>query len=324
MDKQSTTRIYGLIGYPVKHSFSPAMHNAAFKELNIAAEYRLFEVRPEDLEDFLLNKDFRLKDNKGNYIYAKDIEGFNITIPHKVRAKEILEKRFPLSLGKYPQQDLYYVKLSGAINTVKRGVRPLYWNTDAWGFLKSLEDKEGSWGLGFSPGGKSALVIGCGGTGRSVIASLSWKNLCRKIYIYENDPVAVNAAREHFFGQDLSNEWVDLLRQKLEFIVGENIPKTIGNCDLLVNASPVGMEEGDGSVIDKNLLHSGLSVYDVVYNQETQLIKDAKSLGVPVVGGLGMLLHQGTSAFNLWTGVPPPIDVMRQALEEELTKCQIK
>jgi len=318
--------IYGLIGYPVKHSLSAVMHNAAFAALKINAEYRLFEMEPAKLEAFLLDN-IKVSDTKGKEFYSKDIIGFNITIPYKVRAYEILKKKLPLSFGKLAQVDQYYVKLSGAVNTVKReNNQPLYWNTDAWGFLKSLESKEkGDWGLGFSPTGKSALIIGSGGAGQAVIAALSWKKSgMKKIYVYEKDNGAVVSAQKHFFNGNLSREWVDSLRQKLEFISVEKIAEATRSCDLLVNASPVGMENDGDSVISRHMLekNKNLSVYDVVYNRTTQLVKDAKSLGLPVVGGKGMFLYQGKEAFELWFPERAKEDAeiekaMRKALSEE-------
>ncbi len=300
-----SSKIYGLIGYPVKHSLSPLMYNAAFQALNIPAEYRLFEVEPAKLESFLIDN-IKITDRQGRESYSQDIVGFNITIPHKVRACEILKKKFPLSFGKLAQVDQYYVKLSGAVNTVKReGGQPLYYNTDAAGFLKSLEDKEEGWGLGFKTKGKSALVIGSGGAGRAVLAALSWKNkdtVMEKIYITDINQNALEGTRKHFLGQDRSQDWVDWLTQKLEFITSGQIPETIEKCDLLVNASPVGMENDEGSLVSKHLIEKNkkLSAYDVVYNRTTQLVKDAKSLGRAAVGGKGMLLHQGIAAFLFW------------------------
>jgi len=314
-------KIYGLIGYPVKHSLSPAMHNAAFKylketkKIDYEAEYRLFEVKPEKLEDFLL-KNIEVQDTKGESFFSQDIVGFNITIPHKVRAKEILEKRFPFDNSKERiVEDEYYVKLSGAINTVKRNKETLhYYNTDARGFLDSLMDKEY---LRFEPYGKKVLLIGCGGAGRAIIASLSWKNVgVKNIYINDINDEAVVSAKKHF-SQLPQHAY---LEEILEFVLAKDIPQVINDCHLLINASPVGMEEGDGPVADRSLLHKNLSVYDVVYNKETQLIKDAKSLGLPAVNGLGMLLYQGVDAFELWTGQKAPVEVMRKALREATSK----
>lgn len=284
--------VYGVIGWPIKHSLSPCMHNAAFKELGLEAEYRLFEVKPEALEDFLLNRN--------------DVRGFNITVPHKVRAKEILEKNFPPDTDKGLPD---YVKLSDAVNTVKRqNGKSLYLNTDVMGFRRSLSED-----LNFVVKDKDVFLIGCGGAGRAVISGLAGEgNSARRIYIYEKSEKVARSAQEHFLQYPA-------LRGRLEFIIEKDIQRSLRNCRLLVNASPVGMKEGDAAVIGKELLHKDLFVYDVVYNRETELIRNARSLGLPVSGGLGMLLYQGAHAFEFWTGRKAPIEVMKQALSKTLT-----
>lgn len=301
-------KLYGLIGYPVKHSFSAAMHNAAFLHLGMNAEYKLFEVKPEDLEEFLLSR--------------KDVSGFNVTIPHKVRAKGILESNFPYNKeAEFIQQNLFDAILTGAVNTVKRIEEKLeYYNTDAGGFIKALEED-----LQFELGGvqkedKKVFLFGCGGAGRAVIAGLSWENhRVEKICVYDKSEKSANSLKEHFL--TLSSRWQRNLVNKIEFLSEKQISEKIEECNLLVNASPVGMEKGDGSIIDKELLHSKLSVYDVVYNRETQLIKDAKEKGLPAAGGLKMLLYQGVIAFEIWTEQKAPVNVMFEALESELKKC---
>ncbi|MFC1621527.1 shikimate dehydrogenase family protein [Candidatus Omnitrophota bacterium] len=253
---------YGIIGYPVKHSLSPAMHNAAFKELGIDAEYRKFEIKPDELEDFLLNR--------------KDVLGFNVTVPHKVMAKQILDKVVDEK-----------ITCVDAINTVKReGNKLKYANTDVAGFLTSLKED-----LKFDHKDKSVLLIGCGGAGRAVIAGLSRD--VRKIYAYDSNPDAIKPAG------------------KLQCISAGEISSVINDCQLLVNASPIGMKEGDNSPVDRKLLHKDLFVYDVVYNIETDLVRAAKPRAV---GGLGMLLYQGVHAFEFWTGKRAPVEVMKKAL----------
>jgi len=298
--------LYGIIGWPVKHSLSPAMHNAAFKAKGISAEYRLFPLEPEKLEDFLLNR--------------KDVVGFNVTIPHKVRTREILEERTPLHIdtkSSSMQQDLYYVKLSGAINTVKRDKDEIrYFNTDSSGFLSSLKEDLNLdiYGEGNK---RSTLIFGCGGAGRAVIAALSWKqSKINKIYVYDKIKGAIDSIKEHFSKQPL--DWKSIFENKIEFINDKDISDRIKKCQLLINASPLGMKEGDASIIDRKLLHKDLYVYDLVYNRETQLVKDAKASGCKAVNGLGMLLHQGARAFEFWTGKKAPIDVMKKALLEAL------
>lgn len=107
-----------------------------------------------------------------------------------------------------------------------------------------------------------------------------------------------------------------LVADKIEFV--DQITQVIKQCDLLVNTTPVGMKDGQGSPIEKKLLHKGLSVYDVIYNRRTQLIEDAESLGIPVSDGLGMLLYQGVLAWQIWTNQEAPVDVMKQALLAKL------
>jgi shikimate dehydrogenase len=317
---ENKKEFYGLIGFPVKHSFSPAMHNAAFKARGIGAEYKLFEIAPRELEkileDFFGDLNKKVIDTKGRAISIGDIRGFNITIPHKVRAKEILEKRFPSDETKALRQPgRYYVKLSGAINTLKRtNYRLDYWNTDANGFLRSLKED-----LGFRASAKTALIIGCGGAGRAVIACLSWKTeKIKKIYISDVNQTAISSLKRHFLA--LPWEWKKNFSQKVEFIYQRQIAGKIKDCQLLVNASPVGMRKDDPSVIDKDFLHKDLFVYDVVYNRDTQLIKDAKEKGLPAAGGLGMLLYQGAASWELWTGQEAPLNIMKEALRKELAK----
>jgi len=306
----SDKRIYGLIGYPVKHSLSPRMHNDAFQTLNINAEYRLFEVKPEELEGFLL-KNIPVQDTKGESFFSQDIVGFNITIPHKVRACEILLPAGEVFVKNITTRQDHYVFLSGAINTAKRDSDKLYYyNTDASGFLESLEKD-----LEFNTKNKNILIFGCGGAGRAVVAALTWEDSgIKKIWVYDPNKEAIKCAIKHF-------ERFDFVREKLEFLFSEEqIPEKIKDCALLVNASPISMEEGDGSVIDKSLLHKNLSVYDVVYNRQTQLIKDAESSGRPAKNGLGMLLYQGVEAFKFWTGQGAPVEVMHKALMEAINK----
>lgn len=291
--------IYGVIGWPIEHSLSPAMHNAAFKKLGIDAEYRKLEVKPEDLEDFLLNR--------------KDVKGFNITIPYKIKAREILEKKFHvLKAMSYP----HYDKMSGAVNTVKRNGDDIeYCNTDPIGFRHSLEAD-----LKFKTKGKNVLIIGCGGASRAVVADLSDPgHHIGKIYLYDINREVLDSTKRHY--SNLLSGW------QIRFIYdSKQLSDLIKDCQLLVNASPVGMEEGDErSVIDKSLLHKDLYVYDLVYNRETRLIKYAKEKYAKekeprVVDGRGMLASQGAFSFSLWTGRKPVevLDVMWKELDKAL------
>lgn len=300
-------KIYGLIGYPVKHSFSAAMHNAAFKACGIEGEYRLFEVKPEDLKGFLLGK-IAIKDIKDNLVHPEEIAGFNITIPHKVKAKEILMDY--VMEGTFNDPDTHYILLSGAINTVRKEIGKVsLCNTDAPGFVKSLRED-----LDFDPADKSVFLIGCGGAGRAVVAGLTGDNTgIKKIYIYDNNETAVKSAQTHFYQ-------FGFLKEKVEFVKKSVIPEVLKDCQLLVNASPIGMEDSDLSIIEKDLLRKDLCVYDLVYNRQTQLVKDAKDKCRAVANGIGMLLHQAAYAWEFWTGRKAPIEVMGRVLANKAKK----
>ena len=296
-------QLYGLIGFPVKHSLSAYMHNAAFKACGIEAEYNLFEVKPFELKKFLLEPQAEFTDTAGNKIKAGDITGFNITIPHKVFAKNILEDKF--APAQTAQQGL--IALAGAVNTaLRQGNKIHYRNTDAMGFTISLKED-----LKFEPQGKNILVLGCGGAGRAVVAGLAQEEQkVKKIYVYENDEITAHVLQGHF----------ERLKELIVIIGKDNLESAAQDSQLVVNATPLGMRANDPSPIEHEWLHKNLSVYDVIYHQETQLVKDARVLGLNVCGGLGMLLYQGVLAWEFWTGKKAPVVVMRQALNDALNK----
>ena len=275
---------YGLIGHPVEHSLSPAMHNAAFKELNIDAEYKLFDVLPEDLELFL-------KEMPG-----KGISGANVTIPHKVKAKEFLEKNGILN---------EHARRLGAVNTIKVDNEKLTgFNTDGPGFYRSLIED-----LKFEPEGKTIFVLGAGGAASAVIMYLG--NGPKKIYVTDIDDCMTEKIKKHF------EKYYD--RHKLEVMKIGDFEKDLDNADLLVQATPMGMNDDDPCPVDANFLHPKLYVYDLVYNRPaTKLVAEAARRKLRATTGLGMLLYQGAIAFELWTGKKAPVSVMRKALKEAL------
>ncbi len=275
--------LYGLVGYPVKHSLSPVMHNTAFKNLGINAEYRLFEVRPEELKLFFSS------------LREKNIQGLNVTIPHKEKVLALLD-----SLSSE-------ARLIGAVNTVKvTGERLEGFNTDAEGFLRHLTE-----GLRFNPQNKNIAIIGAGGASKAICVYLS-KAGSRKISIYEIDKMKLKNLINH-----LKENFNNIEFKQAESIEGLNIKES----DLLVNASPVGMKEADPCLLDEESIHKNLLVYDLIYNpQETKLLAKAKKAGARTSNGLGMLLYQGAESFEIWTDKAAPVEVMRQALTEAIKK----
>lgn len=279
----TSPKIYGLVGYPVKHSFSPAMHNAAFSYLKIDAEYKLFSLRQEELGDFLKN----LKQN--------NIYGLNVTIPYKETVIPFLD-----SLS-------HEARLINAVNTVKVSDNRLEgFNTDGEGFLRHLRQD-----LRFNPEGKFIAILGAGGAARAISVYLT-KAKAKKIAIYDIDKrkaaVLVGHLKENFNNIEFkyASSTEDL-----------NIPV----CDLLVNATPIGMKETDPCTVDEKFIHKNLLVYDLIYNpKETKLLARARKVGAKTTNGLGMLLYQGAYSFKIWTEKPAPIEIMRQALSEALNK----
>lgn len=277
-------KIYGLIGYPVKHSLSPAMHNAAFKELNINAEYRLFSLKEEEIAGFMRD------------LGKNNIHGLNVTVPYK--------EKIPPFLDNISRE----AGLIGAVNTIKISDKGKEgFNTDGAGFLRHLKDD-----LGFLPQDKNIFIIGAGGASRAITVYLATAKT-KKIYIFDIDKAKSAGLLSH-----LKNNFKDICYEEVNSL--DNIP--VKDLNLLINASPVGMKEDDNSLVGANLLkeNKDLFVYDIVYNRETRLIKDAKSQGLSAVNGLGMLLYQGVLAFEIWTGKKAPVDIMRQALIEGLKK----
>ena len=287
MDKNSSPRIYGVLGYPVKHSLSPSMHNAAFQALKINSEYRSFEVKPQDLENFLKT------------LSGKDIYGLNVTIPYKEKVMPFLKKLSEEA------------KLIGAVNTVKvlRG-RLEGFNTDGEGFLQHIRQD-----LGFSPQDKTIVIIGAGGAARAISVYLS-KNKPRLIAIYDADKTKAEALLNH-----LKENFKDV-----EFKPANSIAElNIQDCHLLVNATPVGMKDTDPCLVDERRLHKDILVYDLIYNPlETKLLAQAKKAGAKVSNGLGMLLYQGMLSFKLWTGKDAPLKIMQLALEKGLQECNTR
>ena len=277
--------IYGIIGHPVKHSLSPAMQNAAFLACGIEAEYELFDVAPADLEDFLQN------------LKSKKISGLNVTIPHKIEAKEYLKLNGTLDAN---------ARRCGAVNTIKviEGGSLCGYNTDGPGFYRSLVEN-----LGFEPEDRTVFVLGSGGAARAIVMYLG--NGPRKIFISDIDNLKTQALAEHY------KKYYD--EKKIVVVEDAGFKDSMKNSDLLINATPIGMKEPDPSPVDKSLLRPGLRVYDLVYNRPaTRLVKEANQLKLHAVTGLGMLLYQGAIAFEIWTGKKAPVDTMKKALKEAL------
>lgn len=270
----------GLIGWPVEHSISPAMQNAAFRALGLDWHYDLLPAPPGHVGKLL----------KG--LAARGYRGANVTVPHKQAVMAFLAA----------VED--EARAIGAVNTLVLEAEAGWsgHNTDAAGFLAALRE------AGFEPAGASALVLGAGGAARAVVHALSSAG-CR-VAIHNRTPE--RAAR---LAADVSQAEGTPLRAVSP---GEVEPDAI---DLLVNATSLGMGAQVSACAwpEPLPLPARWTVYDLVYNPaETPLMARARRAGAATVGGLGMLVHQGALAFQLWTGQAAPLDAMRAAAEEAL------
>ncbi len=230
----------------------------------------------------------RLLDAVGG-IRALNIRGVNITVPHKERIIPLLDH-----LDKE-------ASLIGAVNTVVNKDGKLYgYNTDAKGFIKSLKEE------GIMPGRKKVMILGAGGAARAVAFSLLLNGV-KSIQIYNRTP-------------EKAETIVDFLNR-----VKSGIAKTayaitpLKDIDILINATSLGLKKNDPLPIAPAFLCPGLIVYDLIYNpQKTGLLIEASRQGLKTISGLGMLLWQGVLSFRLWTGIEPPVEIMRKAIYRAL------
>ena len=282
-----TTKLVFLLGYPLGHSVSPAMHNHVFHKLNMDYCYLPVEVTPENLGPVF------------NGLSKINTGGFNVTIPHKIAILEYLDEIDPLA------------QKIGAVNTIclNNGKTKGY-NTDGEGFVQSLE-KKGN----LAVQGKNIFILGCGGAVRAIAMTLAFRG-ARHIYICNRtQSKAEQLARE-------INEKIAECATAVEQ-VESSITKYLDTCDILINGTQLGMHpHTDTSPLDGSLLFSHLVVADIVYNPlKTRLLQDAEQRGCITVDGLGMLIYQGAAAFSLWTGKTPLISEMKKIAYDLVSAC---
>lgn len=280
------TRYVGLLGYPLGHSLSPTFQQAAFNHCGLDLRYDLWETPLDDLE-------VALERARG-----RQYVGLNVTIPYKESIMPLLDERDSLA------------RRVGAVNTVvNNNGRLVGYNTDAEGFMLSLLMQ-----AGFSVRGKRVVVLGAGGASRAISYALASSEI-RSLTI-------INRTLER--AQDI----VDALPATSAAVKAlpwdkERMAEAISGCNLLVNATAVGMKhsatEGQ-SPVEAALIPRRILVYDLVYNpSETPLLAAAKQAGAYTQGGLGMLVYQGASAFELWTDRDAPVEIMFEAAQRGLT-----
>lgn len=279
------TRVCGIFGYPVEHSFSPAMHNAAFAALGLDYIYVPFPVLPANLPGAVAA------------VRALGLAGVNVTIPHKEAVLPLLDELSEEA------------RLIGAVNTIVNRSGQLHGdNTDGRGFLRSLEEK-----AGFTPAGKTALILGAGGAARAVAVQLALAGTKRLLLANRSQSRARELAGFVAERTGVRVEMVPWPRKDNEMLPGEALLEA----ELVVQATPMGMHPNASETVPLpfDLFRPGQVACDLVYNPvETLFLKKAREAGAAAVDGLGMLLYQGALAFELWTGAAAPVEVMREAL----------
>ncbi|WP_029521440.1 shikimate dehydrogenase [Persephonella sp. IF05-L8] len=271
------TQVYGIIGYPVKHSKSPQFQTAAFQTLGINAIYLPFQVRPEDLQKAIEG------------IKALSIKGINVTVPHK---EEVI---------KYLDEISEEVEYIGACNTVKNIDGYLQgFNTDAYGFIEGLKELTPDFA------NKKFLVIGAGGASRAVIYGLI-KSGVQKIILANR---TVKKAEEIVSDFKKLNRFIEEI---IDIISLSHIENYLKDVDIIVNTTSIGLKEDDPPLFDYSKIEKRHIIVDIIY-KKTKLLQAAEEKGCLYQDGLPMLLYQGAKAFEIWTGQKAPVEEMRRVL----------
>ena len=282
---RGTTSVYCIIGHPIAHSLSPAIHNTAFKLYGMDAVFVAFDVKPAMLEEAV------------NGMRALGIKGFTVTIPHKERIVAYLD-------------DVDHVaRRIGAVNTVKNEDGKLIgYNTDVWGFLEPLKPFAGRLK------GGSVLLVGAGGASRAIVYALKTLGV-EKLFIANRTARRGKRLEEYALSLGMESKYIGFDEKRMN--------ETAKNVDLIVNATPLGMHGVGGSLpITSRYIDRNSIVYDIVYNPpETPLLAEARKAGATTISGVDMLVYQAAFAFEIWTGIrpdPKPLqDIVMQSLQSK-------
>jgi shikimate dehydrogenase len=277
------TRVCGVIGDPIEHTLSPAIHNAAFNHLKLDFVFLAFKVKAADLENAVWG------------MRGLGIHGLNVTMPHKSTVIAYLDEVDPA------------VKFLGSANTIlNKNGKLSGFNTDGVGALKALREN------GTELSEKKVLLFGAGGAAKAIAFSLAEE---------VGELVVLNRAAEK--AAALADAVNRMFGKKIVggALSPSAVQKNLQDADILVNATSVGMHPNvNQSLVAPQWLKSNLTVMDIVYNPvETKLAKDAKAAGAKVISGVEMLIYQGAASFKIWTERAAPIEVMRKAALNQLS-----
>lgn len=304
------TRIFGIIGNPLSHTFSPAMHNAAFAARRVNAVYLAFPLK------HLTQLKYSMK--------QWNIQGLSVTIPYKISIRRLLDRIDPLALQ------------IGSVNTILWGKTGLLegYNTDGPGAIMALKKDR------VQLKGKNVLVIGSGGSARSIAFALAQEEPAQIGLLARNGMMAMQLARNltlnrnnprvalHVRGENpgLQKSLAGLLPQSGRKWSHQPLtrPEDLAAYDLIINTTPMGMKGSESAALSPLLsheLHRQQTVFDIVYNPaQTPLLRQAKKRGCGIVLGYKMLLYQGVLQFELFTGKSAPVQAMEKALVAQIRK----
>lgn len=259
---------FAVIGHPIKHSLSPVMHNANFKSLQLDYNYEALDINPKHFH--------HIKD----IISERNLNGFNITIPHKEHIIPYLDE---ISLE---------AKAIGAVNTVKiMNNRWFGYNTDGSGFVKGLKNKY--------PQLEKAhiLILGAGGASKGIAYALKLIN--------QNPITVANRTLSRFNNWDFDVKTMSL----------DDVPHYINTYDIIINTTPLGMHQSNNTILNLVGIRPEILVCDIIYTPfETEFLKQAHQNGNEIYNGLDMFIYQGAESFKIWTNQQANIDVMKNTV----------
>lgn len=278
------TRVVGVIGFPVEHSLSPAMHNAEFERLQLDWVYVPFPVHPEKIEAALRG------------LAAAGVTGINVTIPHKQAVIALLD------------EVTTEARAIGAVNTIRfeSDGRLKGYNTDAPGWVDDIQQdillSDSTVAILGAGGASRALCIGAAGAGA--------KSICIFNRTVETAQAVSESLQEQF--PAVRFEWAPL--------DSDDERERFLKCEIIVNATSLGMASNPGMPVPVDWLHDNQYVYDTIYTPaETELLKAARQRGCAVRNGTGMLARQGALSFEIWTGQRPDPERMETVIRRHLT-----
>lgn len=279
---QGTTTLLGLIGYPLKHSKSPHMHNTSFELLGLDHVYMAFEVEEGHIKEAI------------DALKILNAIGGNITMPHKTKAIEFLDEISPDA------------KIIGSINTIKidEDKKATGYNTDGRGFIKALQEND----VDFK--GKKIVMAGAGGAARAVATQLAFDG-AGEIVMFNRTLKTVQDIVDNI------NNNIPTCKAVAKAMDEDVITEEIKDSAILVNCTSLGMK----STIDQAIISSpdqlpkDIFVADIVYDPEqTKLLKIAEQAGCKFMNGLMMMIWQGAVAFKIWTGKDMPVDLIKKEI----------